>query len=156
MAANVIVGDAVIHGIPTNGSALTLTGYASFLMDKAEAEQMFESYFTKDSQGNDAGGTAWNEHADIVVDFIVTGSTRAAAANNVLFPSPFAVMSMANFQVNGIFNSTGTYFFNATFLYVGGARISLSNVVAGKLTGLKMRTWANSTQNTLMTTLVVG
>jgi hypothetical protein len=156
MVSDVIVGDAVIHGIPSNGSAIILTGYTNFLMDKAEAEHMFESYFTKDSQGNDAGGTAFNEHADVIVDFTVTGSTRSAAAAGLVFVSPFAVMSLANFQVNGQFLSSSQNIFNQTMLYVGGARITLSQMVAGKITGLKMRVWANAAQNALMTTLVIG
>lgn len=156
MIADVIVGNAVIHGLPTNGSAITLTGYASFQMDKAEAEHMFGSYFTTDNQGNDISATAFNEHADVSVDFTPTAATRAAAALIPAFPSPLSIMTMANLQVNGSFGSTGTYFLNASMLYIGGARITLSAVVAGKITGIKMRTWANAAQNSLMTTLVIG
>lgn len=156
MAANVITGDAVIHGIPSNGSAITLTGYASFLMDKVKAAHMFESYYTKDNQGNDAGATAFNEHAEVDVDFTITGSTRANAANNAGFPGPLSVMSLANLQCIGSFFSTSSGILSANMLYVGGASLDLSQLIAGKITGLKMRVYANSAQNTLMTTLVVG
>jgi hypothetical protein len=156
MIADIITGDAVIHGIPTNGSAITLTGVATFVMEKAEAEHMFGSYFTTDNQGNDIGATAFNEHADVTVDFTPIGATRAAVALIAAFPAPLSSMSMANLQVNGSFLSTGVYLFNTTLLYIGGARITLSALIAGKVTGLKMRTWANAAQNALMTTQVIG
>ena len=156
MANVTIVGDAVIHGIPNNGDRISITGYASFLLDKMEGEHGFDSYFTKDSDGNDAGATGYNEHCDITIDFTPDGVTRAAAAAIPAFPAPLAKITLANCQVAGQFSSSSAAIFNGDCLYTGGARINLQAVASGKMTGIKLRVYADPTQRALMTTVVVG
>lgn len=42
MAAEIIAGLAVIHGIQNNGSAITLTGYATFVIDSLAFKHEFK------------------------------------------------------------------------------------------------------------------
>jgi hypothetical protein len=153
MAGVIINGQAILHGIPNSGSAITISGYATFLLDKFELEHMMETYFTKDSQGNDASATAFNEHADITIDFTPSGASQAAVKVIPQFLTPLSAVTIANCEVTAGFESTSVAFLNsANWFYIGGARFTQTNTGAAKFTGMKLRLYANGTQAASMAT----
>jgi hypothetical protein len=156
MAAEIINGQATLIGVQNNGSAITLTGYATFLLDKVDGDHNFHIIEGKDAIGFDASLAALNEYFEITIDFTPSGATRAAAAAIPVVPIPLAAVVLANLKTNGTFGSSALNLFNGTYVYVGGVKISQQSAQAAKLSGLKLRQYANSAQNTLLTTTVSG
>lgn len=156
MAAEIITGKAVLHGIQNNGTAITITGYATFILEKIDSQHQFDKYKVKDELGNDVSAVAFNERNEITIDFTPSGATRAAAAAIPVYPVPLAGITLSNCKTNGDFGSSGAALFNGIYLYEGEARIMQSAGVVCKLTGLKLTRYADATQNTSMTTTVVG
>lgn len=152
----IITGQAVLHGIQNNGSLVTLTGYASFILDRIEGQHMFDKYKVKDPLGNDTSAVAFNERFEITIDFTPSGATRAAAALIPTVPIPLAAVTLSNCKVQTAFGSSAVKLFDGTYLYEGDARISQQSAVAVKLSGLKLTKYADTSQNTNMTSPVVG
>lgn len=142
MAAEVQVGTAVIAGITNSGSAITITGFATFLFDTAQAQHHFDVRDTKDATAYDVNLAASNEYLEVTLDFEPSGATRAAAAAVFVMPSPLAAITLANFKIA---------MFNGAYVYMGDARVDLSKQQNGKISGLKIRKYADSTQNTSLT-----
>lgn len=142
MAAEIQVGTAVVSGITNNGSAITITGFATFIFDKAKAQHHFDLRDTKDAVGFDVNLAALNEYIEVDLDFEPSGATRAAAAAVAVFPAPLAAITLANFKIS---------LFNAVWVYVGGAALDLDKVANAEMTGLKIRKYADATQNTSLT-----
>lgn len=152
----VINGQAMLIGVQNNGTAITLTGYATFLLDRAEGDHNFHVIEGKDAIGFDASLAAINEYFEITIDFTPSGATRAAAALIPTVPIPLAAVTIANCKTTGTFGSSTLQLFNGTYVYMGGVKISQQSAQAAKISGLKLRMYANSTQNSLLTTTVVG
>lgn len=156
MAAEIITGLATLNGIQNNGSAITMTGYATFIMDRLSGRHNFDIRDTKSEIGFDASSTATNENFEITVDITIAGATRAAAAALAKVPSPLSKITLANCKVQTTFGSSAVKLFDGDYQYRGGASIDMSKDSEVKLTGLMLRKYADSTQNTSMTTVVSG
>ncbi len=147
MAAEIQTGTAVIYGVSNTGSAITVTGYATFLWDTIRGTHQFKIEDLQDYQGADVTAIATNEHFEVDIDFKPSGATRAAAAAVAVFLTPLSKVTLANFKVSA---------FNGDHQYRGDTVIELSNVNPAKLSGMKLRRYADSTQNTALTTTVSG
>lgn len=147
MSAETQTGSGTLHGITNSGSAITITGYATFLLQSVKGSHNFQLGEVKDAIGFDATLLASNEYIETTLDFVLSGATRAAAAATAVMPAPIAKLTLANFKVA---------LFNGDWVYVGGTVIDLSNIDRAKLNGLKMRKYADAAQNTALTTTVTG
>lgn len=147
MAAEIQTGAGTIYGVANDGTAIAIPGYATFLIQSAGLEHQFDITDVKDGGGFDATAVAVNEHTEITIDFVMSGATRAAAAAIGVFLTPLSSVALTHFKISA---------FNGTWQYRGGAKIDLSNNASGKLSGLKLRKYADATQNTALTTTVTG
>ena len=145
--ADTQVGTGVIQGITNDGSTMTITGFATFLMQDMEAEEQFDLSTGKDAGGFDANLSAVNERIEQTIDFIIAGPTRAAAAATAVFIAPLAKITIAHHKIAA---------FNGDWIYMGGQKISVNNVNQGRINGLKIRRYTDATQNTSLTTTVSG
>lgn len=152
----VITGVAVLNGVKDNGSAITLSYIASFQLERMEGEHQFGGYEIKDALGNTVSIVAFDEMGNITVDLIPSASTRAAAAALPTYPVPLSSITISNCLINTTFASSAVAIFNGAHVYRGGARILQQSGQACKLTGVKLANWANSAQNALLNTTVVG
>lgn len=146
MAAEVQHGDAVIHGIDNSGSAITVSGYATFFLQSINIQQNFEEKITKDNLGFDANWTSLNEHSVMKMKFRPKGATRAAASAVAAFVAPHAKVTTANFKVAAL---------NGDFQNLSGATIDLKNDDPADQE-LSLRKYADSTQNTAATGTAVS
>lgn len=146
----------MLIGIQNNGNAIAITGYASFLDPKFDGDHNFRTIDGHDAIGNDASIAAFNEYFEITIDFTPSGATRAAAAAGVIVPTPLASVVISNCKTTGTFSSSALQLFNNTFIYMGGIKISQQTAAAAKLSGLKLRCYANAAQNLLLTGTVEG
>lgn len=153
-----MTGAAIIHGIPNNGSPISLSYIATFILERLEAEHMFEQYKVKDSIGNDASAVGFNERMELTIDLTPSAATQAAAALLVTVPAMLNTVTIANVKANGVFGVLqAQQIFNGTYLYdKGGSRILMQSGQAAKITGMKVVKYSDTTQNTSMTTQVVG
>jgi hypothetical protein len=147
MASEIQAGTAVVHGITNSGSAITITGFATFLFDSAKGQHMFDIADVKDAVNFDAAAIATNEHIELDINFTPSGATRAAAAAVYAFPTPLSKVTLATFKITA---------FNGDWQYRGGTSIDLTNTGPGKISSLKIRKYADSTQNASLTTTVSG
>lgn len=141
MAQEIQHGTATLYAIANNGSAITLSGYATIMPQTANATQNFEEKVTKDATGSDANWTSTNEHYVIKIKFVPSGATRAAAGAVAAFVNPLAKVTLANFRVSA---------FNGDHQNMSGATIDLGNEKNCEM-DLTLRRYADSTQNTLAT-----
>ena len=147
MPAEIQVGTAVLHGITNSGSAITITGFATFLFDSAKAQHNFDIQDIKDATGFDACAVATNEHVEIDLNFTPSGATRAAAAAICAFPTPLSKVVLANFKVTA---------FNGDWQYRGGTAIDLTNTGPAKISSVKIRKYSDTTQNASLVVTVSG
>lgn len=145
--SDIQTGAGVVQGVANDGTAISITGYATFLLKKTDLEHRFDLTEIKDAGGEDATLLAKNEHQEIEIDFVLSGATRAAAAATGVFITPLTKVTLAHFKISA---------FNGDYTYVGGAKINLADVEQGRLTGLRLRKYADSTRNTSLTTTVSG
>jgi hypothetical protein len=144
--AEIQTGNATIHGITNNGSAFTISGYATFLLEQLKAAHKFNLREIKDETDFDAALVATNQCVELDITFKPSGATRAAAAAVAVFPTPLATVTLANFKVSLV---------NGTWTYVGDGTLDLMSNESGKMT-LKIRKYSDATQNTALTTTVTG
>ena len=156
MAAEIIAGQAVIHGVKDNDSAITLTGYATFVIDSLAFKHEFKIEDGEDSLGNDAWTKAWNEAGMITIDFTPDGATRAAAAAIPVMPIPLSAVTISNCIVQTAFGSSVTKLFDGVYQYRGGTEVKMEAGKTMKMTGMQLKKWADPTQNTNLTTTVSG
>ena len=166
MATDILVGQAVLHGIQNDGTAISISGYATFILNKLSAAHMFELKKVKNELDFTTAAISVDESAEITMDFTVSGGsagTRATAATTAVFPAPLAKVTLSHVKIQTAFatsnntsGATGTKIFDGDYSYEGGATIDLSNSDFAKLTGLKLRKYADSTQNASMTTAITG
>jgi len=145
MASEVQNGKGILFGITNSGSAITMTGYATFILDTAKGNHKFKLTAIEDENEFDAALIATNSHLEIDITWTPSGATRAAAATTAVFLNPLAKVTLANFKVSA---------FNGDWVYVGDEAIDLSHGAAKM--SLKIRKYDDSTQNTSLTTTVVG
>lgn len=148
MAAEVQNGTGVVQGVANDGTAIAITGYATFLLQKATLDHIFDLQNVQDAGGFDATLLAINEHMELTIDLVLSGATRAAAAATGVFVAPLAVTTLTHFKIS-LFNST-------KWVYIGGTKIDLSNGDRARLTGFKLRAYSDATQATSLSTIVTG
>lgn len=140
-------GQATTYGITNDGTAITISGYVSFIFDSAKLAHMFDIDDIKNEIKFDAAAIAANEHFDLDIAFTPTGASRTAAAQQCVFPSPLAKVTFSHFKVG---------FFNGDYQYRGGTAIDLSGGQPAKIAGMKCRRYADAGQNTSLTITVSG
>jgi hypothetical protein len=145
MALEVQNGLAQIHGIRNNGSAITIEGYASFLLDTAKATHKFKVTEGEDENGFDANLTATNAHVEIDLTFRPAGATRDAAEDVAVFLEPLSSVTLANFKIEE---------FNGVWIYIEGGSIDLSHATGTM--NLKLRKYKDGDQNTSLSATITG
>lgn len=129
---------AVVHGVDSSGSAITILGYATFIgPQSANVQQNFEETITKGFQGADENWIAKNENYIQRIKFTPAASTRALAAGIAVFVAPHAKVSTANIRVAA---------FNGDWQNLSGATIDLANEKVGDIE-LQLRRYTDTTQN---------
>ena len=159
MIPEILVGQGVLHGIQNDGTQMGITGYGTFVLSKVSAGHVFDMKTLKDETDFDAAIAAVNEGAEIEIDFTISsgvGGSRAAAAALCVVPAPLAIITLTHNKLQGTFATSATKLFDGNFLYIGGAKIDESQNDFVKITGIKLKKWANAAQNTSLTTLVSG
>jgi hypothetical protein len=142
--ADVQVGKGIVYGITNNGTPITMTGVATFLLSAVKAQHQFDISEVKDGTDFDAVAIGTNMHVEVDVDWVPSGATRADAAATADFPVALSKITLANFAIAR---------FNGDYQYRGGS-IDLQNK-EGKMT-FKLRKYDDATQNTSLTTPVTG
>lgn len=135
-------GTAAIEGIGNSGSAITVSGFATFLLQNLDLTHKFDRREVKDAEGNDAQLSARNAYVEMTVDFVPSGANRAAAVAVVAFPTALAKVTIANCEVGEV---------NGDWVYMGDAKLQLKNAENGTYS-LPLRQYTNSTQNGSLTT----
>lgn len=152
MASEIQTGIATIWGITASGAAISMTGYASFLLDSVDAAHNGTIEDIKDAVGFDASTVFANGHTDLDITWTPTGATRAAIAtsmasmvgsSNAVFVLPLSQVALANFKLTA---------FNGNYQYRGTATLKLMQGT-GKMT-MKIRSYDDATQNSSMVTTV--
>lgn len=118
-----------------------MTGYATFILDTTKGDHKFELDAIKDELNFDKALVATNAHIETTITWTPSGATKAAAEATAAFLTPLAKVTLAGFAVSA---------FNGDWVYVGDSSIDLSKK-QGKMT-LKIRKYADSTQNSSLTT----
>jgi|SRR3990167_738959 len=145
MANEVQNGTAVLHGITDDGSPISMEGYATFILESAKGGHKFKLDSVEDEVGFDKALIATNAHVELDITWMPSGATRAAAAATAVFLTPLAQVTLDNFKVAA---------FNGDWIYVGDQSIDLSHGVAKM--SLKVRKYDDATQNSSLSTTVVG
>ena len=151
MPAEVLTGIAALNGIQNNGSAITLKGYATFVIQKLASTHNFDIADLKDERGFDVAAKATNTYKEIDADFTPASTTRALTASFIdtltAALTPLCSVAIANCKVTS---------FNGTYQYRGGGIVTQDASGDVKVTGMKLRKYDDATQNTSLTTVVVG
>lgn len=145
MANEVQSGSGILFGISNTGSPITMTGYATFILDTAKGTHKFKLDAIEDELGFDRALIATNSHKELDITWTPSGATRAAAATTAAFLDPLAKVTLANFKVDA---------YNGDWVYVGDQAIDLSHAAA-KIS-LKVRKYDDADQNASLTTTVSG
>jgi hypothetical protein len=146
MPAEVQNGTGVVHGITNGGSAITMTGYATFILGSLGATHKFDLDALKDETKFDKTLIATNGHLELDIKWRPSGATRAAAAATAVFITPLAAITLANFKIPA---------FNGAWVYIGDQKISINAEGVADIE-LKLRKYDDATQNTSLTTTVSG
>lgn len=145
MAEELMKGTGILFGIPNNGTPISITGIATFILSDAKASHKFKLDTVDDENAADVTWIGTNPHQEIDITWTPSGATRAAAAATADFPAPLATIVLANFKVAR---------FNGSYSYVGDGSIDLSHG-PGKMS-LKIRKYDDDDQNDLFATTVTG
>ena len=146
MALEIQTGNGKLFGITNNGTPATISGFATFVPKSKKINHKFD--LNADKDGNNADNTliATNAMLEGTLEFEPSGATRAAAAAVSVFLTPLATVTLANFQLAAL---------NGNWIYVGNQSIDLADGSSAKIS-LPVRKYTDATQNTLLTTTVVG
>ena len=144
MAQEVQNGKCVLYGISNSGSPITITGYASFILESAKVGRKYEMEVVKDENNFDTALIWTNGHDEVDVPFVVSGATRDAAAATAVFLPPGAKVTMDNFKASVC---------NGDWLCLGDQSLDLTQKGPAKMT-LKLRRYVDTDQNTSLTTTV--
>jgi len=146
MAAEVINGKGVVHGITNDGTAISMTGYATFILESVKGSHKWQLDEVKDEIKFDASLIGTNPYVETTIAWKPSGATRAAAATTAVFLAPLAKVTLAHLKVGA---------FNGDWVYVGDESIDLSNAAVAGMS-IKIRKYDDATQNTSLTTIVNG
>jgi hypothetical protein len=145
MPAEAQNGVAVIHGIQNDGTAISILGYATFILEAVKAGHKFELDEIKDAGKNDVSLIAANPRLEIEITWKPSGATRAAATATAVILAPLTKVTLAHFKVGA---------FNGDWVYIGDESLELPQGQASM--SIKLRKYDDATQNTSLTTAVVG
>lgn len=145
MPAELQTGKGILFGITNSGAAITMLGFATFILEAGKAAHKFKLDAIEDELAADAALIATNPHVELDLTWTASGATRAAAAATAVFLTPLSKVTLANFKVGA---------FNGDWIYVGDESIDLSHG-AGKIS-LKVRKYDDPTQNASLVTTVSG
>lgn len=143
MAAEIQSGKAVVYGIQNGGSAIAITGFATFILDGVKGNHKFDLDAIKDESKFDASLIATNGCLEVEITFTPSGAKRSNATAVAAFIAPLAKTTLSNFSVTA---------FNGDWIYIGDESIDLSQGAAKM--SLKLRKYDDATQNTSLTTTV--
>ena len=143
--SDIQTGKGILFGITNSGTPITLTGFATFILESGKAAHKFKLTAVEDEGEADVALIATNPCLEIDVTWTPSGATRAAAAATAVFLAPLAKVTLANYKVAA---------FNGDWIYIGDQSIDLSHNVA-KIS-LKIRKYDDPTQNASLVTTVTG
>ncbi len=126
--------------VETAAGALDVDAYVTF--ESLKANHAWEEEIVKDAAGADAAWVPRNEHIILDVNVKLAADTIAHAKAGGAFLAPYAAV---------VFSGGDLSFMNATWQYIGGASIDLSDAKHGSKV-LKLRKYADSAQNTAAVT----
>ena len=160
MIPEILVGQGALHGIQNDGTQMGLgTLYGTYVLNKITGSHVWDLKTLKDETDFTAAMCAVDESAEVDIDFTVSsgvGGNRAAAAALAIFAAPLAVFSLTHNKLQGTFQTSAGKLFDGNFVYIGGAKIDIAQNDWVKITGIKLKKWANVAQNASLTTTVVG
>jgi hypothetical protein len=137
MALEIQNGQAVLFGIANDGSKITISGYASFILQDGKLDHKFKMTAVEDENEADAALIATNEYVEATLTWIPSGANRAAVlATITTLPTPLQKITTTHFAVALL---------NGDWIYVGDASINLTHST-GKMS-LKVRQYVNTAQN---------
>lgn len=145
MPAEIQTGLATVYGIANDGSAITIEGYASFILDTGKSSHKFDMDAVKDENNFDRALIATNTHQELTLTWTPAGDTRADATDTCAYINPLAKVELAHFKVAA---------FNGDWVYVGDGSIDLSHKEAKM--SLKLRKYADAEQNSSLVTTVTA
>ncbi len=119
-----------------------LDAYAGVTNEALKAAQNWDEEVVKDEEGKDQTWVPRNEHIMLDVTIKLTGSSIAAAKAASVFLAPYAAVVLSGFDLAWL---------NATWQYVGGSAIDLTDAKYGGAT-IKLRKYADAAQQTAATT----
>ena len=155
-----LVGQGVLHGIQNDGVALGIGPvYGTFVLSKITASHVWDMKELKDETDFTTAIAAVNEAAEVEIDFTVSsgvGGTRAAAAATAVFAAPLAIFTLTGNRIQTTFQTSAGKLLDGQFVYMGGAKIDIAQNDWVKITGIKLKKWANVAQNANLSTTVVG
>jgi len=136
-------GSAVVYGLANDGSAISIEGYATFILETAKASHKFELDTVKDENNFDASLIATNGHRELDITWTPSGASKSAANATAVFLNPLDKVTLGNFAVES---------FNGDYIYIGDGMVELSHK-QGKMS-MKLRKYDDETQNASLTTTV--
>ncbi len=155
MPIEVQTGRGVVFGIANSGSPVTIAGAVTFILDTVKGAHEFDIHDIKDENNFDVTAIATNEFVELDAVWTpaappggsITDAYDALAqdTNTGIFLNPLARVDTANFRIP---------FLNGKWQYRGKATLDLSHL-AGKQS-LKLRKYADATQNDSLTTVVTA
>lgn len=145
MAAEIQTGTGILFGITNDGTAISMSGFATFILDTVKGPHKFDLDAVKSETKYDAALIATNGHIELDITFTPSGATRAAAAAIAVYLAPLAKVTLNHFKVTA---------FNADWVYVGDASIDLSQGPAKM--SLKIRKYDDATQNAALVVTTSG
>lgn len=119
-----------------------MDAYAGVTNETVRAAQNWDEETVKDAEGKDQTWVPRNEHITLDVTVKLTGASIAAAKAAAVFLAPYAAVVLSGFDLSWL---------NATWQYIGGAAIDLSDAKYGGAT-IKLRKYADAAQQTAATT----
>ncbi len=137
MASVTVRGKAVVEGFD-----ITFDVVLYPVQQTGKMTQNFEEEIIKDPHGFDVSWLARNEHEMFDIGLKLLGDTHAHALAGAAFLAPLAVVTVSGAAVSLL---------NTTYQVVSGGDIDLGNTKVGDF-NLKLRKYADSTQNTLAAT----
>lgn len=141
MPSEIQTGLATVFGITNDGNAITVEGYASFILDSAKSSHKFDLDAVKDENNFDRALIATNEHQELTITWTPAGLTKSDAADTAVYLQPLAKVELAHFRVDTL---------NGDWVYIGDGSIDLTHKDAKM--SLKIRKYADATQNASLTT----
>jgi hypothetical protein len=136
-------GSAILFGISNSGSAIGISGYATFITESVKGNHKFKLDSVEDEVGFDKSLIATNGHVELDITWTPSGASRSAAQATAVFLEPLSKVTLSNFAVAA---------FNGDYVYIGDEGIDL-NHKQGKMS-LKIRKYDDETQNASLTTTV--